>query len=171
MFQICQLTWASSLTLGLVPPQMWVTAVQGTAPLKRPLKWKQLMHSSYWLPFWLFFGSVEVLFIFPFLNFSTSTRQSKQTRKPAPTTSSLYWQPIHEQEVFLAGKKATAEALLDLQTFVTNGVSSLTLSCLTKTNPHSEQHPSVLVENNDRLPFCCTQSIWILSLLPLFYLW
>lgn len=68
-------------------------------------------------------------------------------------------------------KKATAEALPDLRTFVTNGVSSLTLSCLTKTNPHSKQHPSVLVENNDRLPFCCTQSIWILSLLPLFYLW
>lgn len=68
----------------------------------------------------------------------------------------------------LGWEKATAKALLDLQTFVTNGVSSLTLSCLTKSNLHSEQHPSVLVENNDRLPFCCTQSIWIPSLLPFF---
>lgn len=67
-------------------------------------------------------------------------------------------------------KKATAEALLDLQTFVTDGVSSLTLSCLTKTSPRLKRHPSVLVGNNDRLPFGGTQSIWILSLLPLLYL-
>lgn len=60
-------------------------------------------------------------------------------------------------------KKATAEVVLDFQTFVTSGVSSLTLSCLSKTNPLSKQHPSVLAENNDRLPFCGTQSIWILS--------
>lgn len=63
----------------------------------------------------------------------------------------------------LGWKKATAEAVLDLQTFVTSGVSSLTLSCLSKTNPLSKQHPSVLAQNNDRLPFCGTQSIWILS--------
>lgn len=68
-------------------------------------------------------------------------------------------------------KKATAEALLDLQTFVTDGVSSLTLSCLTKTSPRLKRHPSVLVVNNDRLPFDGTQSIWIFSLLPLLYLW
>lgn len=68
-------------------------------------------------------------------------------------------------------KKGSAEALLDLQTFLTSGVSSLTLSCLSKTNAHLKQHPSVLVENNDRLPFCYNQSIWIFSLLPLFYLW
>lgn len=43
-------------------------------------------------------------------------------------------------------KKGSAEALLDLQTFLTSGVSSLTLSCLSKTNAHLKQHPSVLVE-------------------------
>lgn len=90
---------------------------------------------------------------------------------PSLTTSSLHWQLIHEQEVVSAEKKkGTSEALLDLQTFLTNGVSSLTLSCLSKTNAHLKQHPSVLVENNDRLPFCYNQSIWIFSQLPLFYL-
>jgi len=112
----------------------------------------------------------EVLFIFPFFNFSMNTRQNKQTEsvpgQHLPFIGSWY---MNKRLSWL--KKATAEAFLDLQTFVTNGVSSLTLSCLRKTSLHSKQHPSVLVENNDRLPFSCTQSIWILSLLPLFYLW
>lgn len=108
-----------------------------------------------------------------FPHFSTSAQTHSKTNKPEslprqllPFIGSWY---MNKRLSWL--KKATAEALLDLQTFVTNGVSSLTLSCLTKTNPHLKQHPSVLVENNDRLPFCSTQSIWILSLLPLFYLW
>lgn len=50
-------------------------------------------------------------------------------------------------------KKATAEALPDLRTFVTNGVSSLTLSCLTKTSPHLKQHPSVLVGEQWQIAF------------------
>lgn len=112
---------------------------------------------------------MEGLFIFSFFSFNINTQETDHEH--ALATFSLYWQVIHEQEVVLSLKKATAEAFRDLQTFVTNGMSSLTLSCLSKTNPHSKQHPSVLVEHNDKLPFRCTQSIWILSLFPFFHLW
>lgn len=108
-----------------------------------------------------------------FSHFSTSAWTHSKTNKPESLPQQLlpFIGSWYMKKRLSWLKKATAEALLDLQTFVTNGVSSLTLSCLTKTSLHLKQHPSVLVENNDRLPFCSTQSIWILSLLPLFYLW
>lgn len=103
-----------------------------------------------------------------FSPFSTSAWTHSKTNDPEslPQQLRLFIGSWYMNKRLSWLKKATAEASLDLQTFVTSGVSSLTLSCLTKTSPHLKQHPSVLVENNDRLPFCSTQSIWILSLLP-----
>lgn len=108
-----------------------------------------------------------------FSHFSTSAWTHSKTNNPEslPQQLLLFIGSWYMKKRLSWLKKATAEASLDLQTFVTSGVSSLTLSCLTKTSPYLKQHPSVLDENNDRLPFCSTQSIWILSLLhPLLFM-
>lgn len=89
----------------------------------------------------------------PFVNLSMTTTSKQTNFESLPRQLLLFIGSWYMNKRLSWLKKATAEALLNLRTFVTNGVSSLTLSCLTKTNPHSKQHPSVLDENNDGLLF------------------
>lgn len=110
-------------------------------------------------------------FSLPFVNFSKTNGPESVSWWLLRFIGSWYMNKRLSRSGKKRGGGATAEALLDLQTFVTDGVSSLTLSCLTKTSPRLKRHPSVLVGNNDRLPLGGSQSIWILSLLPLLYLW
>lgn len=120
---------------------------------------KSIALFSYWLTSWVDLVNFPIFQ----LQHKDTAKQTNLEATPHPLPRPLHPPPPDNLSPFIGSwymnkrlsrlKKATAEALPDLRTFVTNGVSSLTLSCLTKTSPHLKQHPSVLVGEQWQIAF------------------